>query len=116
MLKRNLTILPTSIPYQSTLVRSLETYIGILYNTVPLQYVKWEIQLDGSYLYQIKLLDGRLWKQTVKIIPGDSLQTFNVTNEWKQSEFVLQRPIRDLLLQLTSESALTSIILTFTES
>lgn len=112
-LKSTLTRLPVTIPYQCSNIVLLESYVGKFYDAVPLAFLKWDLQADNSYLYQIKAVDGRLWKQVITPIAGDSLQTFQISDAWKLSEFTLQRPIRDLLLQMSSDIGLTNLSITF---
>lgn len=67
-----------------------------------------------TYLYRIELVDGRLWRQRIDFstTPDDPLMTFNVSDEWKVSEFALNRPTRDELVRLYTAVGLRALDIT----
>lgn len=67
-----------------------------------------------TYLYRIELVDGRLWRQRIDFAssPNDPEMTFNVSDEWKVSEFALNRPIREELVRLYTVVGLRAMEIT----
>lgn len=73
--------------------------LAILNAAVPIAVLLWERTAPGVYDYKLTLKDGRLWKQTVAFQQsGEPLQTFAVTDGWRNSEFSLSRSVRDALI------------------
>ena len=55
------------------------------------------------HLYRIEAVDGRKWKQTLRFLSAadtDPAMSFNVTDEWRLSEFKFHREIRDTVVML----------------
>jgi hypothetical protein len=54
-----------------------------------------------TFLYEFVALDGRKWTQVIDFAgdPRDPTMTFD-TDAWKLSEFVHNRPIRDLVVYM----------------
>lgn len=54
--------------------------------------------------YKILAVDGRVWKQTITFdTPRDPKMTFNISDEWRLSEFSNQRDVRDTFVILAND-------------
>jgi len=65
-----------------------------------------------AFTYDIVLKDGRTWHQTITFSGGilqEPTMTFAVTDQWKLSEFSLQRPLRDLIVEHVASHGLSRI-------
>lgn len=87
------------------LLRNLQDSLDMLQRTVPLNRFRFKRMGNTStYSYEIKAVDGREWNQEIEILPGqDAKMTFAVTDQWKLGEFSLQRPVRDLVIEITRQ-------------
>lgn len=65
------------------------------------------------YSYTIVAADARRWNQTLRFGTTGVSHTFNVTDRWLEPEFVLQRPVRALVLQLIRDFQVTKIDVMF---
>lgn len=86
---------------------SLSKLLGLLdtvHKAVPL--TRFQFQLitgdPGRYEYQFTAADGRDWRQRLRFdILGNPAMTFNeVVGEWRKSEFIAHRPVRDEIERL----------------
>lgn len=71
-----------------------------LHSVAPLGKVKLTKHGAGvqEFDYEFTALDGRTFKQILKIDSIDPLMNFDVTDMWRVSEFIAHRAVRDLLV------------------
>lgn len=88
-------------------IQALELFAG----EVDLKKIDFEAtETPIVFNYKIKTKDNRNWNQTITFDkPDDPLQTFNVAEGFRLSEFKHQRAIRDCLVALNSKFSITSI-------
>ena len=76
----------------------------------PLTLIKFDrVGQTLKWTYEISLVDGRLWTQEINYdspTDPDPPMTFNVSDEWRRSEFSRQREIRDLLTSMKASHGL----------
>ena len=70
-----------------------------------LTYLNAPPQPLGFALVEVETVDGKLWKQTVRLDTND----FNITtlHYWTERQLACMRPVREYLVTLTSEFKLT---------
>jgi len=69
---------------------------------------------NGFINYTFETNDGRIWNQSIEFAQypdTDPKLTFNVTSGFKLSEFAPHRDIRYLIIQMTNEIGLVSMVL-----
>jgi hypothetical protein len=76
-------------------------------------YVKETQAEPENFKYNFMVSDGRKWKQVIKTAGGEAEMTFDVSDFWKLSEFILHRPIRDEVIFLIKENGVTEITATW---
>lgn len=83
-------------------VAGVTSHLQAMHSVVPINKLTFKVKEPGPhYEYHLKLMDDRQWKQTVTTpIEGDPYMTFDVSDQWRKSEFEKQRTIRDLLVTL----------------
>jgi hypothetical protein len=90
-------IVPANDPHLLSVLSSANA----MHASVPLKQVKLAFDSGVQHTYRIEALDGRIWKQKLFFNVGAEVtMTFDVTHQWKMSEFVLQRDVRDHLIDL----------------
>lgn len=70
-------------------------------------YTRLEFGRDGRdpllYSYVIEARDGREWRQTMRFDRlTDPLTTFDVSDEWRRSEFNENYPLRQAIIELNA--------------
>ena len=81
--------------YLVPLIEALRT----MHAQVPLQRFECIQGADG-YSYAFVTATGRRWNQTLHVAGATMTMTFNVPDRWALAEFILHRPIRDLIISL----------------
>jgi len=93
-------------------VKLLRDVVKLMHDSIPIQKIEVTQIVDGVF-YKIVLVDGRQWKNNIYCLPSsgnlDPFQTFNITDQWRQSEFSLHRVIRDQVIHLIADHGVTSI-------
>ena len=99
---------------------TLYKQIDAWHQALPLASIKWEAQPpDGAVaLYELTgtAVDGRTWKITIGLRESVDapLFSFAVTDRFEEAEFSPQRVMRDTLVALTREYAVTLVEVTWT--
>ena len=72
--------------------------------------IEQDAQDPTLYRYEVELEDGKVWSQKITIVSGEEPRhTFDVPVAWKQSAFVSQRDVRDVLIELIRDHGMTSL-------
>lgn len=99
---------------------SLITMLEQMSSVIPLRVfrVARNEQTPTLYHYEFTALDGRTWDQDIDMstAPSDPPMTFDVPTGWKPSEFILQRPIRDLIISLVTAYQITEVTVRWVEA
>ena len=67
-------------------------------------------KLGNFHRYEFNVSDGRKWKQDLDIVSGvETIQSFNITDGFKESEFALHRIVRQIMIDLVQEYGATDI-------
>jgi hypothetical protein len=90
------------VPFFDSAAASLFIALQAMHDVVPLTNVNVVLAdvILRRWTYLIQTVDGRAWHQNLFITTPDPTMTFAVTDQWKVSEFTLQRPIRDAIIAL----------------
>src|SRR3990167_9411858 len=87
-----------------------------LHNVVPLAEFVFARQPAGHFKHEITTADGRMWKQQIRfdaLRPLDPWQTFDVTQEWRRSEFLANIPPREELILIHARADIEKGEITF---
>ncbi len=96
------------LPADDIKLRQLYSACKRMNDIVSIQHINIIKQPSNEYFYVITLTDLRKWKQDIFMNLGNEpTMTFNVSDQWKLSEFALQRDIRDLVIDLIIRFDLT---------
>ncbi len=106
-----------AVEFHLPVAREMMTAFSQFQRTV--DYVNFECQVsepingDPAFSYSFMHRDGRPWTQTLIIDnPNDPLMIFDFTSQWRLSEFVSHRRIRDLCAVLIRDYGLTELTVT----
>lgn len=104
-------LLNADSPIAIDLVRTV-TALDVLVN---LNLIRLRIDPSGQfYNYRVAASDGRVWLQKITFPVGaEATMTFNVTDGWKVSEFVLHDPVRALIIIMKQSFDVTDIQIDF---
>jgi hypothetical protein len=100
------------IPPSDTLANRIMTRLHSLHEQTPL--VECEVKQDSEqperYSYEFTTADGRKWEQNLFIRSGVETMTFAVSDEWKVSEFIVHRELRDDVFAIIKKYQVTDIL------
>lgn len=103
-MKRIITVLPTTLSLSGTDVEKISGVAEMFNIASPCEkIVLLKQSLSGVepkvFLYTIHVVGGRVWKQTITFDDlSNPLMTFEVTDQWRLSEFSQQRNVRNALV------------------
>lgn len=88
-------------------IQDLESFNSL----VPLKRLDFTQTSSNVYDYKIKAEPNRNWNQVLTFDnASDPMQTFNVPDGFRLSEFRHQRAVRDCLVALNNKFSITSIV------
>ena len=106
----DITAIHTAFPTAQLI--TIRTYVLAIDQRVALDKVTFAASSSDAnvFTYEIKTVDGRKWDQTLYFGSSEEQMSFEVGDLWSLSEFSLQRPIRDFLVDGVNTYGLTSFV------
>ena len=99
---------PSYISSTDTDLVFLSRTISTMHETVPIDTVTVKAQ-NEPIEYEIKLVDGRKWKQSFYDRSINPYMSFDINDVWLLSEFQPHRPVRDAVIKLLVNHNVTNI-------
>lgn len=101
-----------AVPVDDGDVRVFLDSLKSLHTAAPL--TKFDVVRDivdpTKFSYEFQAADGRKWKQTLWVpVNGEPTMQFTVNDSWKESEFVLHRPVRAVCIALIRHYGISKI-------
>jgi len=100
---------PNAVPMEDGAVLALLRDCSLMHTVIPLTRFRCR-KVDNLYRYTFDAADGRKWKQDLTIpVTGEASQTFDVSDEWKESEYQHHRICRAHCIDLVQRFGVTDI-------
>lgn len=101
----------SAAPVAASASNRLLQSIAAMSSVIPIALLRVWLPVGATaFTYRIELKDGRVWSQTLEFdSAADPKMTFDVPNQWRLSEFQLQRSIRDQIVAIVPALGITEI-------